>query len=356
MISQLVSSGDVQEGDLMGKSGVAFHPSMDIHDASKVQTFMDSPRKYFFKFILGWEPEGSNVHLVFGSAWHEAMEHLLLSLNGDDPYSNRAIIEAWDKLHAVFSASFPNEMSWGDHGAKEPGNALKALTEYTQKWIGDIKRYRTLFTEVAGSVPISDENDRVIYYKLDSVLEDLDKNGIRSEEHKTTGRLTQAWRDQWEIILQPMIYNHALRSIFQDYNVLGVTINGAILRKKGNEFLRFPVAKSDAMMSEGLWKLNHYLDMIEWYTQNMMETSPEDDVMPAFPCNGTSCSKFGCAFSSFCGHWANPLQHADNPPLGFTRKFWDPMRQDRKVTMNVRSDAPGSVEIITTEEDHASNS
>ena len=224
MIPELLGT-TLEEGDPLGDTGLTYHPSMDIHDASKLQAFMDSPRKYFFQYVLGWRAEDPNVHLVFGSGWHHAMEHLLLSLNGEDPYSNRVVVEAWQMFMDTYRADFPNEFMDDQHGAKDPTNALKALAAYAAAWASDVKRYKTLYTEVAGSVMV--RHDRLVHWKMDSILTEDDQH-IVSMEHKTTGRKTQAWLDSWNIILQPLIYQHALRTVFQDYPVKGVLINGAI--------------------------------------------------------------------------------------------------------------------------------
>lgn len=323
MISDLL--GSPKKGDLMGETGLSYQPSMNIHDPSKLQSWEDSPRKYFFQHILGWRRDEPNIHLGFGSAWHDAMEHLSLSLNTDDPYSNRIVMEAYELFMDCFRSEFPNEVMHFDNSAKNPGNALQALAEYAEVWREDAQKFKTLYTETAFSVPISDT--RVIHGKMDTILL-RHEQFIESLEHKTTGRKTQSWIDQWDVILQPMIYTYALKAIFEETAVRGVTINGAILRSKSNEFIRIPVAKSDNMLRAGLWKVNHYLDQIEWSMENLLETSPDDDVLAAFPCAGQSCSKFGCEFSAFCAHWANPLQHAHTPPPGFTQEFWDPRRQE----------------------------
>ena len=325
MIPELLGS-EVKIWDLMGNTELPYHPTMDIHDASKIQCFMDSPRKYFYQYILGWRIDSPNIHLVFGSAWHKAMEHLLLSLNGDDPYGVRVVGEAYDLFMETYREAFPNEYMDQQHGAKEPANALKALAGYSGLWAEDIRRLQPLYTEVAGAVPVSDT--RTLHFKLDSIVAQ-DGDAVLSMEHKTTGRLSQAWRDSWDVKFQPWLYTHALHTLFQDSNVRGVVINGAVLRKKSNEFLRLPIAKSNEMMREGLWKANHWLDQLEWNWQNLLNTSVHDDVMPAFPCNGESCSKFGCSFSAFCTTWPNALKHAHTPPPGYVQEFWDPRREEK---------------------------
>lgn len=338
-----------KKGEKLGNTGLTYQPSMDIHDASKIQSFLSSPRAYFFNHLLGWQQEEPNIHLVFGSGWHEAMEHLLLSLNTDNGYSDRAVLTAYDLFMSIYEPAFPNVFADDQHPAKNPANALTALLQYAALWRGDTRAFKTLYTEIAGSVPVTEE--RVLHFKLDSVIYDETRNTIFSMEHKTTGRKTQAWLDSWAIITQPWLYTHALRVLYEDepsIAVKGVVINGAILRKGANEFLRIPVGKSNEMMAAGLWAANHQLDQIKWNTENLLESSPDDDVLAAFPCNGSSCSKFGCTYASFCAHWANPLRRIEQAPPGFEQHYWDPRREEDTASNIVHLGESKEVTPVTT--------
>jgi hypothetical protein len=330
-------------GAPLGNTGLTYRPSMDIHDASKIQSFMNSPRAYFFNHLVGWKREEPSIHLVFGSGWHEAMEHMLLSLNTDMGYSDRTVLTAFELFEKIYNKSFQNTFADEQHPAKNPANALQALVQYAAQWRSDTRKYKTLYTEIAGSVPV--EEDRVLHFKLDSIMYDETKGTIFSMEHKTTGRKTQAWLDSWGLITQPWLYTHALRVLYEDepsIAVKGVVINGAVLRKGSNEFTRIPVAKTNDMMAAGLWAANHQLDLIKWNMENLLESSPDNDVLAAFPCNGTSCSKFGCDYAQFCTSWANPLRRIQQVSPGFEQDYWDPRRQE--------DDASGIVHLADSKE------
>jgi CRISPR/Cas system-associated exonuclease Cas4 (RecB family) len=62
------------------------HETWQVLDATKLQTYMRCPRKFFFNYVLGWKSEIPSNHLVFGSAWHMAMEVLL-----DKGYNSRGL-------------------------------------------------------------------------------------------------------------------------------------------------------------------------------------------------------------------------------------------------------------------------
>lgn len=306
---------------------VPWHETLAIFDATKVSCFSGCPRKFFIEFVMGWRKDEPNIHLVFGGAWHEAMEHLL-----NNGYSKESIKDAYRKFLKMYQDNYPDMLS--NHGAKEPDNALNALLDYCSTF-GRVDNFETLFTEVSGAVPIS--SDRIFHVKMDSVLRFPD--GIWSMEHKTTGMLSRAQQEKWSDTIQIGGYTHALYSVFPADEVRGIKINLAVLRKpkkdgkSNNEFLRIPVRKSGDSMQVWLFEVNHWLDQIVWNFQKMCETSPDDPVMQAFPKNGESCGKFGCSHPGLCQR-ANPLKYGSEPPIGYKSNRWDPRRieTDHEIT------------------------
>src|SRR5512137_1973995 len=47
-----------------------------VMDSSKVQDFLDCPRKYFYRHVLGWERDEPAHALHFGTCVHTAMDAL----------------------------------------------------------------------------------------------------------------------------------------------------------------------------------------------------------------------------------------------------------------------------------------
>ena len=294
---------------------VPYHETLDIHDASKINQFLDCPRQYFYRYVLGWTLSGSNLHLVFGQAWHNAMEHLLLHGYGDESVVNayKAFMSHWEM--------FPN---MEDHKSKNPTNALLALTQYVVTYAKD--NFKVLYTEVAGNVLIS--KNRQLHFRLDAVCEGKDGKKFILE-HKTGSRLSQAWTDQWMNSFQIWLYTHALFSGYDIGEVYGVRVNGAIFKTKTVDLLRVPIRKSWDVMSEGVWAANHYMDMIDWNFNSLSKCSPDDKYMGAFPKNPQSCTKyFGCPYFDMCTLWANPLTHIAKVPIGYELQRWNPSDND----------------------------
>lgn len=312
----------------------------DVLDSSKLNTFIDCPRRFFFEYVLGWRQNRPNRHLTFGSAWHEGMEVLMRSQDGEkEGYTLDEIMEAYEAFCKVFNLVYGEkeeegagllivgaddqsiQLETGDGKSKE--NAFQALKQYARAYKKD--RFRTLWVEVSGATPISD--DQIIYFKLDSIVQTED--GIFSYEHKTTGRKTGAWMEKWALALQVGTYAHVLNQYYGD-EASGIVINGAVLKKPRvdgsatNEFLRVPIKHSRDMMSLWMWEVHHIMTMLDWNMRMLEQCSPSDRIMQAFPRNPASCTKFGCGFPGLCDGVANPLRNCETPPFGYKVEFWDP--------------------------------
>lgn len=72
-------------------------------DSTSLRCFTECPRKYELSIVGGWRSNGSNIHLSFGSFYHECVEHFdrLRATGTDKPTATAATIEfllalTWD--------------------------------------------------------------------------------------------------------------------------------------------------------------------------------------------------------------------------------------------------------------------
>lgn len=309
-------------------SVVERHKSWDILDSTKIQSFMDCPRSYFYEYILGWRSKDPNVHLEFGKAWHLAMEQLILFGYGSD-----SVIEAHRLLTDHYRKYFSVEMD-EVYAPKNPGYALRALAEYTQVYRND--KFTPIYTEIAGTVPI--DVDKVLHFRMDSILQTED--GIKSLEHKTGSTLNRQWTDQWGLSVQTGTYNHVLYCLYPEEQVWGVEINGTFLQKKEHKFQRVPARRSKKMMQNWFANISFYVDWILAEQKSLMESCTEqDEIMLAFPMNTQSCTKyFGCKYHDYCISWANPLQHIDQVPMNMKVEWWNPAEEESKHTFHLKGE------------------
>ena len=295
------------------------HPTWGIQDSSKTQEFMDCPRKYFYHYVLGWDSDTPNNHLVFGSAIHDALEHLLL--NG---YDTNSIAGAIDAFLLTYRKEFPEETD-ALFSPKTPERVMYALAEYTNVYRNDHKEFDVLFTEIAGTVPLSE--DRVLHFRQDAICKGPE--GYFSLEHKTTGAtISRAWSQQWPLKTQVGTYTHVLYCLYPPEEVFGVKINGLGFLKTKFSFERIPISKSLKAMQVWLWNTLYWLDQIQWNMELLKQCKESDELMMAFPMNTENCNKYwGCRYHDFCSAWPNPLRNCYEVPIGLERRFWDPMER-----------------------------
>jgi len=309
--------------DVIGDSKIPVREEMKLLDSSKIQSLMDCPRAFFFSHILGWESTDPNIHLIFGSAWHEALEHLLQ--NGGEPAIVR---EAYQKFMDIYSEEFEADPLASEHYAKNPENAFKALAQFSGKY--PLRPEDTIYTEVAGTAPIRE--DRSIHFKLDAIRrhppshEEAGKYYVL--DHKTTSRKSKSWMNKWSYKFQVTCYIHVMNSWLGDPDKLdGLTVNGSIFRKNDVEHVRIPVQKSGEQMLEFLWEANNWWDYYEEQLYKLYNSSPDDTYMEAFPRNTESCCKFGCRYPGICNTTPNPLKDwREKTPTGYKKEYWDPTR------------------------------
>lgn len=310
----------------LNSNGVNFvtpHPTWSIVDATKLETFMDCPRRFFYKYVLGWEREFASHDLIFGQAWHLAMEYIILHGYGIDQ-----IRRAHELFRNHYERYFPIEVQ-SELEPKSSAGALLALTYYCARWGAEDEQLKVLYTEIAGSITVL--NGRILHFRMDTIVEDPQR-GICSLEHKTTKTLERVFQDKWLLHMQPNLYNHVLYCLFPPEDVYGVIINGTALYKQGPrtkkppaDFLRVPCRRTPQMMNVWIHNLDRILEDLEREFNLLTNTSDSQDHMSAFQQRTTNCTQYwGCAYQDFCIGWANPVQYCGDVPAGFVKRFWNP--------------------------------
>jgi hypothetical protein len=312
-------------------------PTWQIIDSSKLDTYLDCPRKYFFEHMLGWRVDRPAHDLWFGESWHRAREYQLL--NGYFELQG-----AFDAFMDYYRQEFDEETD-ELYRPKDPMGALNALVKFSEERQNDLVENEVLFTEISGTVPIA--ADRVIHYRMDSIMRRKEDGKIFSWDHKSAKRFSRQWSEKFHLSVQNGTYTHCLYCLYPIEDVLGVEFCGTAFEylKKGSKdrpagyhasFLRVPAFKTPDQMNVWLWTVNHYIDEIESEMGRLGNCKLDDPVLMAFPMNTNSCTKYwGCAFHDYCISWPNPLQKCEEPPLGFRTEFWDPSAMDTRNKMNL---------------------
>jgi len=325
------------------------HPAWEVIDSTKLNDFISCPRKYFYKHIVGWDTEHKSNHLIYGIAIHKALE--VFAEKGFSP-------ETTNEAFETFLNSYRKELSYETdefYEPKTPNNTLVMLAEYAKKYQRDWERYEVLYSEISGNVSLHE--DVTLFFRMDTIIQELETGKIFSLEHKTTSS-DYLWEHQWPLAIQIGMYNHVLRCMHDPETVGGVLINGLIMRKNKTgwaqalegkpittktqpfEFRRFPVCHSNNHMAVWSWNTTYLVDLIRHHMTLLNGCTEEDQILACFDLRPSSCLSYGhvCEFHDFCLAWANPLRKAFSPPAGFIQRFWDPREIEAKNNFELKGE------------------
>ena len=309
----------------------------NIIDSSKLSCFMECPRKYFFNHVLGWRSSFPNNHLVFGTAWHLAMEHLMRN-----KYTDASLEQAKLLFLHSYRQELPEQFD-EDFSPKTPANAINAIDDYHQKYYKiDTNQYEVLHTEVGGIVLIGESMP--ITFRLDAILFDKSREIFIDCDHKTSQRKLSSWRELFSMSPQMIIYLHVMHCLYGSESKLPPEIqirHPFFYKSKPTEFEESQITKSVEQMEGLINSLQIYYDSLKVNMEILLqEDSPEDDTMQSFQQNLTSCFNYGrpCTYLNICNAWPNPLAHCgDGPPLSMKVEFWNPAEQPVREVIDLTS-------------------
>lgn len=258
------------------------HPTTQILDSTKLKAFR-CPRKFFYTYVLGWKPDFPSNDLIFGESVHKAFD----SIYNSNSLASESLVEGFNAFLRCYRKAF-DEGTDGLFKAKCPDAAFEMIGKYANEYQDDLQNYKTIATEISGSVPVSLTPDRRLHFRLDRVSQDLRDGKIVNFEIKTTSlNLSDVWQWQWELDNQIGVYTHALYCFYPREQVKGAIVDGVSFRQLKSgfsiNFKRVPIQKSDAQMQFWLWEINDLIDRVEWEYQRLDSCSENDPVLQCFP-------------------------------------------------------------------------
>lgn len=322
------------------------HPTWQIKDSSKLEEYLRCQRKYFYRYVLGWNLDIPAHDLHFGESYHKAREYQLA--NGYDDVAG-----AYQVFIEHYRLGFSEDTD-SMYSPKTPTAVLNALLKFATEKSNDLVENEVVIIdgikmlEISGTVPV-DEN-RFLHYRMDSIMRRLEDGKIFSWDHKTTSEkyiLGRQWADQFFLSIQNGTYTHCLYCMFPIEEVLGIEFcgTGFVYLQRGSAnrpagyhatLCRVPAYKSPDQMNSWLWTVNNLLDDIERDMNKLYHCAEGDEVMMAFPMNPTSCTDYrGCIYHDYCCSWSNPIRSCYEPPLGFKQEFWNPAERKSNVVKNL---------------------
>ena len=323
--------------------------NLQLYDNTRTSACKTCPRLFFFRHVLDLEPEVARPALIFGGAWHNAMDIVwprMIALR-----SRKGWLSKWTDIREdiVQEAFLAFCKEWEERGMpgvdrmetdrykelapRVPSTALEMLYEYTEirkimLTTGDIE---LIAVEYPFIVPLDPTNDSLYYCgRFDKIIK---WNGrIHAVEHKTTsayrkgGPFRASFTESFSPNSQVDGYLYSGRMEFGDL-FKSVLIDAALVHPNETGFRLLPIERHTAQLDAWLWETHSWINYIQANHHALSKVEASDAYMSAFPKNTNSCISFEttCTYMDLCKMWANPLGRGIPP--GFVENRWEPFEE-----------------------------
>jgi PD-(D/E)XK nuclease superfamily len=315
---------------------------MILYDNTRLSAYRNCPRFFLFRHVFDWAPEGIEWPLVFGSAWHAAMDYVwreLLAERKPGPINHELIargaykkfIKEWIAEGAPPPEQLDYEMQQ-EIAPRTPMHAFEMLVGYVTTKAKLLDDMELIATEKPFAVPM-DPSQEVFYVgKIDKQVRLKSSGRIRGIEHKTTtayrkgGPFRAGYIDSFSPNSQVDGYLFALHMMHPG-NVEGIWVDAALVHRTEEGFMFIPVDKQLKMLDSWLWETNEWIRRIETDKASLKGVSENDPYLKAFPKDTSSCWNFNrrCPYMDCCKAWPNPLGKPMPPSM--VEDHWDPLSE-----------------------------
>jgi len=313
-----------------------------LYDNTRLSDFRRCPRFFFFRHIMGWVMSGERrAPLVFGGAWHAAMDILWGSV-AEGETRKQTLASSYAAFVAYWTENgmpHPSEIDLAlaeEMSPRTPMNAKEMLEGYYDKRFRSIREVEILEIERPFAVPLTPDDPTLFYIgRIDKVVKPS-PSSVRGIEHKTTTsmrlqnkvhKISGLFAESFSPNSQVDGYLYALHLLFPEEKGVDVWVDAALVHKVGEDFMFIPVDRQIQHLDSWLWEVHYWVDSIERQKENLATASSEDRYLAAFPKDTRSCFDFNtaCPYLGLCKARSNPLTWGAEAPGGYKEEKWDPL-------------------------------
>lgn len=313
-----------------------------FYDNTRLSAYKDCPRMFYYRHVRHWTRGGFEWPLVFGSAWHAAMDHVwkkLLSERESGPIKHDLIargaykkfVDKWIEEGAPPPEQIDYEMQQ-EIAPRTPLHALEMLMGYVHAKAKLLDDMELIAIEEPFAVPLDDAKEHFYIGKIDKQVRLKSSGRIRGIEHKTTtsyrknGPFRAAYVDSFSPNSQVDGYLFALHMEYPG-EVDGVWVDASLVHKTEEGYMFIPVSKQMKMLDAWLWETKDWIKRIEADKEELQATKESDPYMKAFPRNTNACWNFNrqCPYFNLCKAWPNPKGR--EIPEEMIENEWDPLKE-----------------------------
>lgn len=309
---------------------------MRLYDNTKLSAFKRCPRYYMYRHVMHWRPKGTSVPLIYGGAWHAAMEVIWANIAGanDRVELARRAYNAFLTHWCAEGMPPPGEIDYEmekELSPRTPGRAFEMIVSYIDKRSQSAADFELIAIEKPFIVPLDPQDDTLFYIgKIDKIVRRRGK--VLGIEHKTTtayrkgGPFRGGFVDSFSPNAQVDGYLYALHMLYPN-QVGGVWVDASLVHKQEDGFTFIPIEKQldhlDSWLYDTLW----WVHRLEREAAAFKMHRITDKYLKAFPKNTNSCWDFAssCSYLYLCKAWPNPKAYGGTPPPGFEHDIWNPL-------------------------------
>ena len=306
------------------------------YDNTQLSAYKDCPRKYYLRHVRHWRSEGISLDLVFGLAWHDAMD-IVWQLANESCTPDEILPLAYAQFSETWLEEGGPDMEEIDLASaspklqvKNPGNASEMLYHYIDQRWDFLNTIELLAVERPFMVPLYEDRDDIQY--IGRRDKDFRYEGrVIVGEHKTTGSYKKGgpFRDDYIASYSPnsQVDGYLFASHMTYGNeAKGVWVDAALCHKTVHNGFKFiPVDRAIEQLDAWLSETREWIDRIENEKHHYINYSNLDrSYLDCFPKNTGACSMYsGCSYQDICRFIANPARET-SPPAGFIEEEWKP--------------------------------
>lgn len=267
-----------------------------------INTFQECPRKWYIKYLCGILPTKLGKALIFGKAWHKALEEFY---RWDGSGDSRAVAEkAYGVLLSELDADRESFKSLDDYTESRERAALLLRKWYETFGEKLHEEYVVLSIEEQLEPKVGDKFTMTI--RPDAVVKRRADGAILVPEHKTTGYSLDAMIETVNTQDQATAYSWGVLQAKVDWrlNFSGVLLDVIYNRNAHVDAQQTVIIRSNYSIVE--FELN-MLGLFEDLATRIKKVEAKPDLSPLlFPRNGSACSKFGCEYADICRTKVSP--------------------------------------------------
>lgn len=310
----------------------------DLFDNTRLSDFKRCPRYYFFRHVLDWVPNHKQLPLIFGSAWHKAMEFIWVYAPAavrdgtQKELADRAFEEfllEWETLGMARELR-PDEEK--DLLPRTPNVARRMIQDYikAREYVFKNPSLQLVAVEMPFVVPLDPERDDEFYIgRIDKIARYQGK--LIGFEHKTTsmyaksGGFRSGFIDAFSPNSQVDGYQYALHLLYPKEDRGGVWVDAALVHRAESGYMFIPVERQEQMLDSWLWATRYWISLLQENRKALADVRPNSNFMSAFPQRTEACHDFGraCAYLDACKAWPNPL--GKPMPINMKLEHWSPL-------------------------------